>query len=244
MTLPRVDDPILNRALEMIDEDLEKIARMEIIGLDWSGDQGATNIHINNIVSGAITQHEGDIDHNALTNFLANKHIDHTGVSISAGGILSGGGTIAANRTISLAHGDVDHDQLANYVANKHINWLDATQTFKNTGLMQVANVGAPGSAPANMAQFWSQDVIAGHAQLHYMAEGGIARPLGDLYDVRDWGMIPNDNTGFVPADNVTAFDVMVGAMSAGDVMYFSKGTWYIDDDFDVTQAGITIRGN
>jgi len=54
------------------------------------------------------------LSHDSFAGFVADEHIDHSGVSISAGGILSGGGTIAANRTISLAHGDVDHDQLAN----------------------------------------------------------------------------------------------------------------------------------
>lgn len=42
------------------------------------------------------------LDHDALVNFAANEHIDHTLVSISAGPGLTGGGTIAASRTISL----------------------------------------------------------------------------------------------------------------------------------------------
>lgn len=41
-------------------------------------------------------------DHDALTNFVANEHIDHSSVSISAGDGLSGGGTIAATRTLSV----------------------------------------------------------------------------------------------------------------------------------------------
>ena len=46
--------------------------------IDWTGDAGASNIHINNITEGAITQHEAAIDHDALTNFVANEHIDWT----------------------------------------------------------------------------------------------------------------------------------------------------------------------
>jgi hypothetical protein len=46
----------------------------------------------------------GAIDHNSLLNFVANKHIDHSLVSITAGTGLTGGGTIAATRTISLAN--------------------------------------------------------------------------------------------------------------------------------------------
>lgn len=42
------------------------------------------------------------IDHNTLVNYDSNRHIDHTGVSISAGSGLTGGGTIAATRTLSV----------------------------------------------------------------------------------------------------------------------------------------------
>ena len=41
------------------------------------------------------------IDHNSLTNYDANRHIDHTAVSITAGNGLTGGGTIAATRTLT-----------------------------------------------------------------------------------------------------------------------------------------------
>ena len=45
---------------------------------------------------------EAGIDHDALNNFVANEHIDHSSVSISAGDGLSGGGTIASTRTLSV----------------------------------------------------------------------------------------------------------------------------------------------
>lgn len=45
---------------------------------------------------------EAGIDHDALNNFVANEHIDHTSVSISAGDGLTGGGTIASTRTLSV----------------------------------------------------------------------------------------------------------------------------------------------
>jgi hypothetical protein len=61
-----------------------------------------------------------NIDHNGTTNYDANKHIDHTAVSVSAGTGLTGGGTIAANRTISLdipgLTADTTPDSSADYV--------------------------------------------------------------------------------------------------------------------------------
>ena len=49
------------------------------------------------------------LDHNALLNYVANRHIDHTAVSISTTGALTGGGDISATRTLSvLANGITD----------------------------------------------------------------------------------------------------------------------------------------
>lgn len=42
------------------------------------------------------------VDHDAATNFVADEHIAHSGVSITAGDGLSGGGTIAATRTLTV----------------------------------------------------------------------------------------------------------------------------------------------
>ena len=55
-------------------------------------------------VVGTATQ--ATIDHDGLANFVANEHIDHSAVSVTAGDGLTGGGTIAANRTINVVGGD------------------------------------------------------------------------------------------------------------------------------------------
>jgi hypothetical protein len=51
-----------------------------------------------------LTTLNGILDHNALLNYSANRHIDHSAVSITtaAGSGLQGGGTIAASRSLSL----------------------------------------------------------------------------------------------------------------------------------------------
>jgi len=45
---------------------------------------------------------EAGVDHDSLKNYVANKHIDHSAVSISAGTGLSGGGDLTTTRTISM----------------------------------------------------------------------------------------------------------------------------------------------
>ena len=49
---------------------------------------------------------DSEIDHDSLSNFLANEHIDHSSVSVTAGAGLTGGGTIAATRTLDVVGGD------------------------------------------------------------------------------------------------------------------------------------------
>tara|TARA_B100000900_G_scaffold291277_1_gene250132 strand:- start:751 stop:3765 length:3015 start_codon:yes stop_codon:yes gene_type:complete len=53
------------------------------------------------IVSGS-----SQITHDSTTGFVANEHIDHSSVSITAGNGLTGGGTIASTRTINVVGGD------------------------------------------------------------------------------------------------------------------------------------------
>jgi hypothetical protein len=52
------------------------------------------------VTSGAVTIDDSGIDHDATTNFVANEHINHSGVSITAGTGMSGGGDITATRTL------------------------------------------------------------------------------------------------------------------------------------------------
>jgi hypothetical protein len=52
-----------------------------------------------------VVSSSAQIDHNSTTNYVANRHIDHTAVSISAGSGLSGGGDISSTRTLTLDTG-------------------------------------------------------------------------------------------------------------------------------------------
>lgn len=48
---------------------------------------------------------QSNIDHDSLNNFVSNEHIDHSAVSITAGNGLTGGGTIAASRSLAVTAG-------------------------------------------------------------------------------------------------------------------------------------------
>jgi hypothetical protein len=59
------------------------------------------NTNGDDVVSGSA-----QIDHDQTTNFDTNEHVDHTGVSITAGAGLTGGGDISSTRTIDIGQGD------------------------------------------------------------------------------------------------------------------------------------------
>jgi len=60
---------------------------------------------------------DGSVDHDALSGFVANEHIDHSGVNITAGRGLTGGGDLTSTRTLD-AH-DVT-TQTGDYTASEN----------------------------------------------------------------------------------------------------------------------------
>ncbi len=64
------------------------------------------NVNATNLYGTVLTATQATIDHDSLANFVANEHVDHTSVSVVAGDGLTGGGTIAANRTLNVVGGD------------------------------------------------------------------------------------------------------------------------------------------
>ena len=65
---------------------------------------------------------DSEIVHDNLSGFVANEHIDHSSVSITAGTGLSGGGDITTTRTLTTDDSAIVHDNLSGFVANEHID--------------------------------------------------------------------------------------------------------------------------
>jgi len=53
---------------------------------------------------------DSNIDHDSLSGFVANEHIDHSGVTITAGTLLTGGGDITQSRTLDVDESGINHD--------------------------------------------------------------------------------------------------------------------------------------
>jgi hypothetical protein len=67
------------------------------------------------VAAGGIAAVPGQIDHDSLSNFVANEHVDHSTVNIDSGAGLTGGGDITATRTLAVGQANgiiVDADSI------------------------------------------------------------------------------------------------------------------------------------
>ena len=78
-----------------IDLDTETLTIAGGTGIDTSGNTNTIT----------VTTNDSEIVHDNLSGFVTNEHIDHSTVSVIAGNGLTGGGTIAANRTLNIGAG-------------------------------------------------------------------------------------------------------------------------------------------
>ena len=81
------------------------------------------------------------VDHDSTTNFVANEHIDHTSVTLTAGNGLTGGGDISSNRTFAVGAG-TGVTVNANDVAIGQDVATTANVTFATASISQDLTVG------------------------------------------------------------------------------------------------------
>jgi len=79
------------------------------------------------------------LDHDALLNFIANEHINHTSVTLTAGVGLSGGGDISANRTFTVDLNELTTE--ASIAAGDFLAMVDITDS--GSGKITLANLEA-----------------------------------------------------------------------------------------------------
>lgn len=127
--------------------------------------------------SGAVSISTDDsaIVHDNLSGFVANEHIDHSGVSITAGAGLTGGGTIASTRTLNVVGGD-------GITANAN----DVAVTAAQTTITSVVNSGLEiGRDADNRIKFGTDNQIKfevnGADGVIFKASGEISAS-GDIY--------------------------------------------------------------
>lgn len=102
-----------------------------------------------------LVSSSGQIDHNATTNYVANRHIDHAAVSITAGSGLTGGGTIATTRTINVGAGlgiTVNADDIALNTSSTH--FTDGVKAKLNADQVLSGSVSSPSQGTVSVGGF------------------------------------------------------------------------------------------
>jgi len=116
-----------------LDAELTSLAALSYVAASFVKMTGANTFALRTIGETADDL-EGTIDHDSTANYVANKHIDHTGVTLTAGKGLSGGGDISANRSFALA--------LAEMTGN--VTWDDGTTDASITWTFALSGANDP----------------------------------------------------------------------------------------------------
>ena len=138
------------------------------------------------------------VDHDSTTNFVANEHINHTSVTITAGDGLTGGGTIASTRTLAVGEGTG---------VTVNANDVAIGQDVATTANVKFANItGSTISASA--------DIIADSGSFSYLdIEGNLTSSVGHFDKV------------VVGSDGIdTAGDLTLDG-DGGDIIFKDDGT-------------------
>ena len=172
-----------------------------------------------------------EIDHDSLNNFVANEHVDHTSVTLTAGDGLTGGGDISANRSFAVSVDDstieINSDSLRvkddGITYSKLQNVTNARMLGNNAGSDGVVTE----MTKANVLSFLN---VADGAEANVSGDSGNAA----IYDNSG---TPAFKSGITKAEVLSLLNVADGAGVAP--------TNFVTNDADDTMAGtLTIDKN
>ena len=186
--------------------------------------------------NGAFQAVESEIQHDSLSGFVANEHIDHTAVSVTAGTGLTGGGTIASTRTLNVIGGD-------GITANADDIEVDST-VIRTTGAQSLAGTKTftgelvtPDSSSTTTGAIY-HDTGANKA---YIYVGGQAREITPAVDVGALEDVGATGTDIYAGDRIDGATTYAGIKSIADGTYstLSESANVITVDADIS----AIRG-
>lgn len=201
-----------------------------------------------NSSTGAISSNDGAIVHDNLSGFVANEHINHSSVSVTAGTGLTGGGDITATRTINVIGGkgiiananDIQIDSAnirSMFSGSNGVNYNSSTGAFD----VDEANV-----LHDNLSGFVANEHI-NHTSVTFTAGTGLTGG-GDISSSRTFnviggkGIIANANDIQIDSANISTIisaDVdkaFVDALNVdADTLDGQNGTYYRIDVYDAS---------
>lgn len=137
-----------------------------------------------------VTQHEAAINHDALLNFVANEHIDHSTVTVTAGNGLQGGGNLTASFSLALDFTEFDTDDITEGAANLFFTSAEQTKLAgieAGADVTDATNVAAAGAVMdtdfstngimvrTGSGAYTNRSVVAGSASLTVTNGNGVS---------------------------------------------------------------------
>ena len=164
-----------------------------------------------NSSTGAFQAVESEIQHDSLDGFVADEHVAHSGVILTAGAGLTGGGTIAASRSFAVGQNADD-----SIIVNANDVQLNVSYA---RGLVDATDAGGDGSFSYNDSTgiFTYTGPSASEVRAHFSAGTGIAISSG-VISSDDNAIVHDDLSGFVANEHIdhSGVDIIAGAGLTG----------------------------
>ena len=221
------------------------------VGFSGSG-AGLTNVTAASVDYANITNKptlvsaSSQIDHDATTNFVANEHIDHSTVSISAGSGLTGGGDITATRTLTL---DTGSTHFTGGVKTK----LNADGVFSSSAQVSYTGItGVPAGIISSSTQFTSPtDPFTGSFSGSFFGDAsgltGIPSTLSISGSTSGTGTVSLNTEGLIVSGTNGITSTVSGqtvTLSGVDATTTVKGVASFNtDNFTVSSGAVSSKG-
>ena len=187
---------------------------------------------------GGVVSGSAQVDIHNTTGYVANEHIDHSSVSITAGTGLNGGGNIATTRTLN-----VDDEYLNTSLNAATSSYLTTVDISSNTNLAvsdtsQVDMILSGDTLSANL----KGGVISGSAQIAALGYSTTDNELTteEVQDIAGGMVTGNTETGITVTyqDSDGTIDFVVSSQTANDFTNTLKSKLdNIEENADVTDA-------
>lgn len=178
--------------------------------------------------SGTVSA-SSQVDHNSTTNYVANQHIDHTTVSITAGSGLSGGGNIDVTRTLTLNTGSTHFITGSVEAMNLRGVFSSSVQTDvrNTTGIETIATTGSNTFTGVQTISNTTNSTVFNDGALIVQGGVGIAKDVNISGSLKVVGLLTAVS---MSTQYVTSSEYNVGTSKI-----------VLNDDDNVRFAGISI---
>ena len=174
------------------------------------------------------------VSHDSTTGFVANEHIDHSSVSITAGTGLNGGGTIAATRTLN-----VDSDYL-NTSLNSFTSSFNTSMSIDGSGVTILGNLTVQGTQTildTTTLNVKDKNILVASGAADSAAADGAGLTIGGANETLTW-VHGDSRFSFSDDLNVAGNLTVTGNVDGRDVSTDGSKLDNIEANADVTDTG------